>query len=127
MATERGMAHTPAKVSAQDNGKGIMQEYTLIQFDMPIPDDITLRFAKAMRGLAHDSNVVLGKPIGCPIAKPSGEPYGDATYHAQAYRAIAARKAGAAWTKAFPELDLFSVKYVQKKTRLVLNRRASSK
>ena len=100
-----------------------MSEYRLIQFDMPIPDDITLRFTKAICRLSHDGNVILGKPIGCPIAKPSGEAYTDSTYHAQCYRAIAARKAGAAWTKAYPELDLFSVKYVQKRTRLVLNKR----
>jgi len=102
-----------------------MSDYILVEFDMPIPDDITMRFAKAMRGLAHDANTVLGKPIGCPISKPNGAPYEDATYHQQVYRAIAARKAGAAWTKAFPELDLFTLKYSQKKTRLVLNRRAS--
>jgi len=104
-----------------------VSDYILVQFDMPIPDDITMRFAKAMRGIAHDSNTILNKPLGCPIAKPNGEPYEDSTFHAQAYRAIAARKAGAVWTKAFPELDLFAVKYVQKRTRLVLTRRASSK
>jgi len=100
-----------------------MSEYRLIQFDMPIPDDITLRFAKALRALSHDSAVVLNKPLGCPIDKPNGEPYGDATYHAQAYRACSARKAGAPWTKNYPELDLFDVRYVQKKTRVVLTSR----
>jgi len=104
-----------------------VSDYTLIQFDMPIPDDITLRFTKALCSLARDGNVVLNKPIGCPISKPNGEPYSDSTFHAQAYRACAARKAGAAWTKAYPELELFAVRYVQKKTRLVLTKRPTSK
>ena len=100
-----------------------MAEYRLIQFDMPIPDDITLRFAKALRALSHDAGVVLNKPLGCPIDKPNGEPYGDATWHAQAYRAKSARTDGAAWTQTFPELELFDVRRVQKKTRVVLTRR----
>jgi hypothetical protein len=103
-----------------------MPEYTLIQFDLPIPDDITLRFTKALCKLAHDGNVILNKPIGCPISKPSGKAYTDSTFHAQTYRAIAARKAGAAWTKNYPELDLYAVKYIQRRTRLVLMRHAAN-
>lgn len=124
MATERMIVQTRLQVLAQVKGKGkTMAEYRLVQFDMPIPDDITLRFCKALCALAHNTAVVLNKPLGCPIDKPNGEPYSDSTYHAQAYRARAARKAGAPWTKNYPELDLFDVRYVQRKTRVVLTKR----
>ena len=101
-----------------------MALYRIVQFDMPVPDNITLRFAKAICAMAHDLGVELNRPLACPIDKPNGDPYEDATYHAQVYRAKAAREAGALWTKNMPELDLYELHLVQKKTRLVLTRRA---
>ena len=95
----------------------------LIQFAMTVPAAITERFAAWMQDIGSNPDCIVGKPIMLTLTKPDGEAYTDSTYHAQAYRAIAAMRDGEAWIAPYPAVSCFSVRYIHKRTALVLVRR----
>jgi len=95
----------------------------LTQFTMMVPAAITERFAQWMQDIGSNPACIIGKPIALTLTKPDGDAYTDSTYHAQAYRAIAAAKDGEAWIARYPAVSCFMVRYIHKRTALVLMRR----
>ena len=95
----------------------------LIQFTMTVPAAITERFAAWMQDIGSNPDCIVGKPITLTLTKPDGEPYTDSTYHAQTYRAIAAMRDGEPWIARYPAVSCFSVRYIHKRTALVLVKR----
>ena len=98
-----------------------MSEWTIIQYDASVPANITERFCEWLIWVLAEATagrVTANKPIALTLPKPNGEPYSDSTFHTQVNTVLHRRD----MVERYPNLKLFRVRYLHKKTTLYLTK-----